>query len=130
LHGRILAWHCNKCKTNLDFRRFPSVGLVNKVQTIDKPPGATMTHEAFEATTPPHLHDLAKAEAERLRRQAMRDVGSQAADDFWRGADAVYQRCLEASHTLAERSATRLQARLARRARDRDAPTFTVTTGV
>ena len=74
-----------------------------------------MTHDAFEAAI--------------LRRQAMHDFGNQAADDFWRGADAVYQRCLEASHTLAERSATRLQARLARRARDRVAPTSTVTTG-
>jgi hypothetical protein len=59
----------------------------------------------------------------------MRDFGNQAADDFWRGADAVYQRCLEASHTLAQRSASRLQARLARRARDRLASTSTVATG-
>lgn len=86
-----------------------------------------MTHDAFEVT-PPDVRDLAKAEAERLRRQAMHDFGNQAADDFWRGADAVYQRCLEASHTLAERSATRLQARLTRRARDRVAATSAVTT--
>jgi len=88
-----------------------------------------MPHDAFVAAIPPRLHDLAKAGAERLRRQAMRDFGHEVVDDFWRGADAVYQRCLEVSHTLAERSATRLQARLARRARDRVAPTSTVTTG-
>lgn len=88
-----------------------------------------MPHDAFETAIPPHLHDLAIAEAERLRSQAMRDFGHEVVDDFWRGADAVYQRCLEASHTLAERSATRLQARLARRARNRVASTPAVTTG-
>jgi hypothetical protein len=87
-----------------------------------------MPHDVFEAAIPPRLHDLAKAEAERLHRQAMRDFGHEVVDDFWRGADAVYQRCLEASHTLAERSATRLQARLARRARNRVAESSTLTT--
>jgi hypothetical protein len=88
-----------------------------------------MNHQAIDASTQHRLHDLAKAEAQRLRHEAMRDLGNQAADDFWRGADAVYQRCLEASHSLAQRSASRLQARLARRARDRLAPSSTQTTG-
>ncbi len=88
-----------------------------------------MTHDAFDAATQHRLHDLAKAEAERLRCEAMRDFGNEVVDDFWRGADAVYQRCLESSHTLAERSADRLQARLARRARNRVAPFTTLTTG-
>lgn len=87
-----------------------------------------MPHDTFEIAIPPRLHDLAKAEAERLRHEAMRDFGNQAGDDFWRGADAVYQRCLEASHQLARRSATRLQARLARHARSRITPISTMNT--
>lgn len=62
------------------------------------------------------LHDLAKAEAERLRNEAV--------DDFWRGANAVWQR----GQTTAQRSASRLQARLARRAQGRITPSSTVTT--
>lgn len=88
-----------------------------------------MNNPALDTATQHRLHDLAKADAERLRRQALRDFGNHAADDFWRGADAVYQRCLEASHTLAERSATRLQARLVRRARDRVVSSPAVITG-
>jgi regulator of sigma D len=88
-----------------------------------------MNQQAFDATTQHHLHDLAKAEAERLHRQALRSFCHEVADDFWRGADVVYQRCQEASHTLAERSATRLQARLVRRARNRVASFTTMTTG-
>lgn len=55
------------------------------------------------------------------------DNASDAADDFWRGADAVYRRCLETGQATAVRSAARLQTRLARRARDRSAkpPTST-----
>ena len=68
-----------------------------------------------------HLHDLAQAQATRLRREAKQQFGREVVDDFWRGADAVYQRCLESSCTMAERSASRLRARLARRARERGA---------
>ena len=88
-----------------------------------------MTHEVFDATIPPHLHDLAKAEAARLRHEAMRDFGQVLVDDFWRGADAIYQRFLETGHTMAQRSTTRLQARLARRARNRVTASSTLTTG-
>lgn len=88
-----------------------------------------MIHDAFDAATLHRLHDLAKAEAQRLRLQAMRDFGRDAVDDFWRGADAVFQRCLDANPTSAERSATRLQARLARRARGRLASSSPVATG-
>ena len=54
------------------------------------------------------LHDQAKREARRLRREAV--------DDFWRGADAVWQRSLAGGQMLAHRRAPRLRARLARRA--------------
>lgn len=57
-----------------------------------------------DATQQVRLHDLAKAEASRLRAEAI--------DDFWRGADAAWRRSLGA---VAQRSATRLRARLARR---------------
>lgn len=60
------------------------------------------------------LMDAAKAEAARLRSQAVREFGCGAFDDFWRGANAVWQRMEDAS-TLAARSANRLQARLVRR---------------
>ena len=56
-----------------------------------------------DATQPARLHDLAKAEATRLRAEAI--------DDFWRGADAVWRRSLGA---MAQRSAARLRARLVR----------------
>lgn len=48
---------------------------------------------------------------------------NRAADDFWRGADAVYQRCLETGKATAARSRTRLQARLTRRAANQPALT-------
>jgi hypothetical protein len=115
------------------------IWLLDSFQTLACPikfkpsstyPEPTMTHDAFDAMPPPYLHDLAKAEAERLRRQAMHDFGHEVVDDFWRGADVVYRHCLQASHTLAERGAARLQARLARRALDRLAPSPTSTTGI
>lgn len=60
-----------------------------------------------ETTALAHLHDQARREARRLRREAV--------DDFWRGADAVWQRSLAGGQALALRSASRLKARLARR---------------
>ena len=60
-----------------------------------------------ESTALAHLHDQARREARRLRREAV--------DDFWRGADAVWQRSLAGGQALALRSASRLKARLARR---------------
>lgn len=71
-----------------------------------------------DAATQARLHDQAKAEAVRLRREAIRHFGGEAVDGFWRGADAVWQRSLETGQTIAERSAVRLKARLARRARE------------
>ncbi|HPH15199.1 MAG TPA: hypothetical protein PLC34_15430 [Burkholderiaceae bacterium] len=64
-----------------------------------------------DAATQARLHDLAKAEAVRLRHQA--------ADEFWRGADAVLQRSLKTGQAAVERSAERLKARLARHVRSR-----------
>ena len=60
-----------------------------------------------ESTALAHPHDQARREARRLRREAV--------DDFWRGADAVWQRSLAGGQALALRSASRLKARLARR---------------
>ncbi|MDO8774735.1 MAG: hypothetical protein Q7K57_39730 [Burkholderiaceae bacterium] len=74
-----------------------------------------------DAATQARLHDLAKAEAQRLRQEVIRHFGCETVDDFWRGADAVWQRSLETGQAIAERSAARLQARLARRARSRTA---------
>ena len=59
-----------------------------------------------DAATQARLHDLAKAEAARLRNEAV--------DDFWHGADAVLQRSLKTGQASVERSAARLKARLAR----------------
>jgi hypothetical protein len=56
----------------------------------------------------------AKADATRLRNEAIRDFGSHAFANFWRDANAVCQ-SMEASVGSAARSARRLQARLARR---------------
>lgn len=66
-----------------------------------------------DAAIQDRLHDQAKADAMRLR--------SEAVDDFWRGADAVWQRSLLSGQALAERSAARLKSRLARHARSRSA---------
>jgi hypothetical protein len=55
------------------------------------------------ATTIARLQAQARTEIHRLR--------GEASDDFWHGADAVWQR----SQDLARRSADRLKARLARR---------------
>ncbi len=68
-----------------------------------------------DAATLTRLHDEAKAEASRLR--------SEAIDEFWRGADAVWQRGLHSGEALAQRSAARLRASLARHARSRNTPT-------
>ena len=59
-------------------------------------------------TTHPDLYDLAHAEARRLRRAAVAD--------FWRGTDALLARAGLTVCARVERSAHRLQARLARRA--------------
>ena len=59
-----------------------------------------------DAATQARLHDLAKAEAIRLRHQA--------ADEFWRGADAVWQLGWKTGQAAMDRSAARLKARLAR----------------
>ncbi len=76
-----------------------------------------MTSPAFDAATQHRVQDLAKAEAERLRHEAMRD--------FWRGANAIWQR----GQATAQRSSARLQARLTRHARNRAAPDSTATSG-
>ena len=60
-----------------------------------------------ESTALAQLHDQARREARRLRREAV--------DDFWRGANTVWERSLAGGQALAQRSASRLKARLARR---------------
>jgi hypothetical protein len=107
LHRRIVVWFCNKRKTNMDFLLFPTSGCINTVQTIIHPPESTMyQNEIPDAATLARLHDRARAEASRLR--------SEAVDEFWRGADAVWQRGLHSGQAALERSTARLQARLAR----------------
>ena len=59
------------------------------------------------ATAISRLQAQARAEVHRLR--------GEAADNFWRSADAVWQRSLSGGQTLAQRSAARLRASLARR---------------
>ena len=59
-------------------------------------------------TPQPDLYDLARAEARRLRREAVAD--------FWRGTDALLARAGLTVCAQVERSARRLQTRLARRA--------------
>jgi hypothetical protein len=68
------------------------------------------------------LHDQARVAATRLRQEAV--------DDFWRGADAAWQRVAQGSQALAQRSATRLRARLARHAQVRAAQLTTRIEGV
>jgi len=65
-----------------------------------------------DAATLARLHDRARIEASRLR--------SEAVDEFWRGADAVWQRGLHGGEALAQRSAARLRASLARHVRSRN----------
>ncbi len=64
----------------------------------------------------PHacLMARAKADAARLRNEAIRDFGTHAFANFWRDANTVWQH-MEASAGSATRSARRLQARLDRR---------------
>jgi hypothetical protein len=129
LHGLILAWYCNKCKTNLDLLLFPGFGFINTVQTIAN---LSLNHLEYlmikpelDGPTLNRLHDQAKMEAQRLRQQAVRDFGSETVDDFWRGANAIWQR----GQATAQSSAVRLRARLARRALSRITPPSTLTTG-
>jgi hypothetical protein len=74
-----------------------------------------------DTSTQNRAHDLAKAEAVRLRSAAMQHFADEVADDFWRGADAVWQRSLQTGQAVVERSAARLNARLARHQRERNA---------
>lgn len=76
-----------------------------------------------DASTQARLHELAKTEAQRLRREAIQNFGCEAMDDFWRGANAIWQRSLQSGQAVAERSAARLTARLARHRRGRSANT-------
>ena len=71
-----------------------------------------------DTTMQNRVHDLAIAEAQRLHREAIQHFCGEVMDDFWRGANAVWQRSLQTGQALAERSAARLTARLARRRRD------------
>lgn len=73
------------------------------------------------STNPPdvsnysYLIEQAKAEASRLRTEAIQHFGDEALGDFWRGANAVWQHSLLSGQGLAQRSANRLRARLQRR---------------
>jgi len=69
---------------------------------------------APENTALVQLHDHARLQASRLRREAT--------DEFWRGAHALWMCGLAGAHTQVQRSAARLKARLSRRA-PRSTPT-------
>lgn len=71
-----------------------------------------MTPDRLDTLTQAHLHAHLHAAA---RRQADADR-SEAIDDFWRGADAVWARLQQGLGERLHRSARRLQARLDRRA--------------
>lgn len=71
-----------------------------------------MTPDRLDTLTQAHLHAHRHAAA---RRQADADR-SEAIDDFWRGADAVWARLQQGLGERLHRSARRLQARLDRRA--------------
>jgi hypothetical protein len=55
----------------------------------------------------------ARARAQRLRSEAIRDFGTHAWDDVWRGANAVWHR-MQSGQAAAARSTTRLHTRLTR----------------
>jgi len=80
-----------------------------------------MSTKPPEASNHGYLIDQAKAEASRLRTEAIQQFGDEALGDFWRGANAVWQRSLLSGQGLAHRSAARLRARLQRRQTSRGA---------
>jgi len=67
-----------------------------------------------DSTAIDQLHDHARLQASRLRREAI--------DEFWCGAHAQWTCALAGAHTQVQRSAARLKARLSRRA-PRSTPT-------
>lgn len=69
---------------------------------------------APDSTALAQLHDHARLQASRLRREAI--------GEFWRGAHALWTCALAGAHTQVQRSAARLKARLSRRA-PRSTPT-------
>jgi hypothetical protein len=121
MHGSIVVCFAINAKPISDFDGFHGMEISIKSRPSSAQLESSMFTHRPDAATQARLHDQAKTEAERLRRLAIQQFGQETLDDFWRGADAVYQRCLESSCTMAERSASRLRARLARRARERDA---------
>lgn len=62
----------------------------------------------LDTATQDRLYDQALSRAHALRQEAI--------DDFWRGADAVWQRSLQTGVNGARRAAQRLQLRLQRHA--------------
>lgn len=59
-----------------------------------------------EHTARAHIFDQARRDARRLRREAV--------DDFWRGADALWQRGLAGAQRQVQRGAAGLKVRLVR----------------
>lgn len=78
------------------------------------PSSPACTHSLDDLNHHDCLMARAKADATRLRNEAIRDFGTHAFVNFWREANTVWQH-LEASVGSASRSARRLQARLNRR---------------
>lgn len=78
------------------------------------PSSPTCTDSLVERDHHACLMARAKADATRLRNEAIRDFGANTFANFWRDANSVWQH-MEASVGSATRSARRLQARLDRR---------------
>lgn len=78
------------------------------------PSSPACTHSMDDLNHHAGLMALAKADATRLRNEAIRDFGASTFANFWRDANTVWQH-MEASAGSATLSARRLQARLGRR---------------
>jgi hypothetical protein len=99
------------------FDGFGDVDNPIKSKPLSTPQELTMFNVLPESIAQAHLHDLAKAEAVRLRRVAI--------EAFWRGGDPAREAMLDST----KRSAQRLAYRLARHARERAAAAATTATG-
>jgi hypothetical protein len=99
------------------FGYFRDVENSIKFKPSSTPQESSMSTVLPESVTQARSHDLAKAEAVRLRRVAV--------DAFWRGGDPVREVMLDQT----QRSAQRLAYRLARHRRERTAAASITSTG-
>ena len=81
---------------------------------FNSPTPSLHASENLDVTDHASLMARAKAEASRMRTEAVRDFGNQAFANFWRDANTVWQQMESGIHS-ATRSTRRLQARMNRR---------------